>query len=610
MSRSLLALLALAPLATAQTTWYVDVGGTPPGTGTASDPYTSLQYAIAQPATVDGDLLSVAPGTYHEAIDFLGKTLRIQSEATAQETILDAGYKDTVVRAESGEGQGTALVGFKLRRGQTPDPSRFGCAVRVVGAALTLDRCYLIRNGSQSPLAPVAGVYAENATLFVDKTIIEGNGVGGQFGAGAIHAVGSQVTVMFSRILENRGGLGGALYLNGGSLLLEACELSKNTTNNEAGAGLYVQDGAANVIGTRFLDNFNDFDSYPGGAIHVAGGSLFAHECDFERNVASRGGAIDVSGGKAEVQNSRFFENVAVTNGVSYGSGGAVSATAPITLTRCLFVENKAQGGISGGGEGGALYGGGIVADRCTLYGNFAVLSGSAAHDATLLNSIAWGNPGVDLSGAASATYSDIEGGFAGQGNLALDPQFLDPEFPDFHLRQTSPCIDAGDPTSPADPDGTVADMGAFPFDGAYVPLPRRYCVAKTNSAGCAAKIGWTGTPTLSGSDDFRIDALGALGGQFGVLVWGYQAAQLPLFDGTQCVGGPLRLAGLGKSGGNAGGVDCTGSFTLDFTQAYMNAQGVLPYETLFAQWWYRDPGFAQPNSASLTGGLSFIVVP
>jgi len=25
-----------------------------------------------------------------------------------------------------------------------------------------------------------------------------------------------------------------------------------------------------------------------------------------------------------------------------------------------------------------------------------------------------------------------------------------------------SPCIDAGDPTSPLDPDGTIADMGAF----------------------------------------------------------------------------------------------------------------------------------------------------
>jgi hypothetical protein len=35
----------------------------------------------------------------------------------------------------------------------------------------------------------------------------------------------------------------------------------------------------------------------------------------------------------------------------------------------------------------------------------------------------------------------------------------------DFTLQLNSPCIDAGDPNSPLDPDGTIADMGAFYFD-------------------------------------------------------------------------------------------------------------------------------------------------
>jgi len=49
--------------------------------------------------------------------------------------------------------------------------------------------------------------------------------------------------------------------------------------------------------------------------------------------------------------------------------------------------------------------------------------------------------------------------------NIQLDPLFLDPENGDFHLTENSPCIDAGDPNSPLDPDGTIADMGAFYFD-------------------------------------------------------------------------------------------------------------------------------------------------
>jgi hypothetical protein len=46
--------------------------------------------------------------------------------------------------------------------------------------------------------------------------------------------------------------------------------------------------------------------------------------------------------------------------------------------------------------------------------------------------------------------------------NIFLDPVFVDSA--DFHLQVGSPCIDAGDPTSPLDPDSTIADIGAYYF--------------------------------------------------------------------------------------------------------------------------------------------------
>ena len=51
---------------------------------------------------------------------------------------------------------------------------------------------------------------------------------------------------------------------------------------------------------------------------------------------------------------------------------------------------------------------------------------------------------------------------------MDADPDFWNEAARDFHLQSTSPCIDAGNPASPLDPDGTRADMGAFYYDPSY----------------------------------------------------------------------------------------------------------------------------------------------
>jgi hypothetical protein len=53
--------------------------------------------------------------------------------------------------------------------------------------------------------------------------------------------------------------------------------------------------------------------------------------------------------------------------------------------------------------------------------------------------------------------------------NIYRDPMFADTSNRDYHLTEGSPCIDAGDPSLPHDPDGTVADIGAF-----YYPHPAK----------------------------------------------------------------------------------------------------------------------------------------
>jgi hypothetical protein len=65
-----------------------------------------------------------------------------------------------------------------------------------------------------------------------------------------------------------------------------------------------------------------------------------------------------------------------------------------------------------------------------------------------------WKNDETDIS----ITYSDIQGGWPGIGNIDADPLFVDDTLDDFHLLPDSPCIDAGDPDYVALPNETDLD--------------------------------------------------------------------------------------------------------------------------------------------------------
>ena len=88
-----------------------------------------------------------------------------------------------------------------------------------------------------------------------------------------------------------------------------------------------------------------------------------------------------------------------------------------------------------------------------------------------------------EISGDPNVSFTDVEGGWPGAGNINDDPCFADRDANDFHLKSqagrwdakegrwaidevTSPCIDAGDPMSPIGhepfPNGGVINMGAY----------------------------------------------------------------------------------------------------------------------------------------------------
>lgn len=136
------------------------------------------------------------------------------------------------------------------------------------------------------------------------------------------------------------------------------------------------------------------------------------------------------------------------------------------------------------------------VLTNVTFSGNSADWSGGGMYNGnsslTLTNCILWGNTAPygaqifnDDPSHPAVTYSDVQGGYGGTGNIDADPRFADADGRDgvagtlddnLRLQLTSPAIDAGDnsavPPDAFDLDGDGDRMEKLPYDlGRY---PRR----------------------------------------------------------------------------------------------------------------------------------------
>lgn len=65
-----------------------------------------------------------------------------------------------------------------------------------------------------------------------------------------------------------------------------------------------------------------------------------------------------------------------------------------------------------------------------------------------------------------NVTYCNSAEYWLGTGNITGDPQFSNPQQGDYTLLPGSPCVNAGDPLYPLDPDSSRTDMGCFVFKG------------------------------------------------------------------------------------------------------------------------------------------------
>lgn len=141
-------------------------------------------------------------------------------------------------------------------------------------------------------------------------------------------------------------------------------------------------------------------------------------------------------------------------------------------------------------------------------------------------------------------------------------------------------------------------------------PMPLAYCTAKLNSQNCLPSVGWTGSPTLTGADDFVVTATNEINNKPGLFFHGLGTISVPFFNGTLCVLPPLVRTPVQVSGGNPPPDDCSGTYAFPFTQARMTALGLNPGDHVYGQFWSRDTLHPDGTGVGLSNAIRFPILP
>jgi hypothetical protein len=196
-------------------TIHVDAANCPgPGDGSVGEPYCSIQTAIDN--AVDTDEIVVAPGTYVESIDLLGRAITLRSSDGPELTTIDGTGFFHVVRCVNGEGPDTVLDGFTITGGNAngPFPDNLGGGMFNDASSPTVTNCTFSGN---STTAGGGGLFSFNGSptvidcTFAFNSAANGNAIGFDFGP-------SEMSVA-NCILWNRGD---EIWINDGSTITVA----------------------------------------------------------------------------------------------------------------------------------------------------------------------------------------------------------------------------------------------------------------------------------------------------------------------------------------------------------------------------------------------------
>ena len=155
----------------------------------------SIQQAIN--TAVAGDVILVAPGTYFEHLDYLGKAISVQGTAGPDATIIDGSNNGSVVTFRTREGWQSVLSGFTIQHGN----AYFGAGVYLSGASPTITR-NIFRDNVQQDGGFGAAISGNNSSPVIDRNSFQSNSCDTQNLAGVLSFVNGSSPRITNNILS------------------------------------------------------------------------------------------------------------------------------------------------------------------------------------------------------------------------------------------------------------------------------------------------------------------------------------------------------------------------------------------------------------------------
>ena len=399
---------------------------------------------------------------------------------------------------------------------------------------------------SGNSAATGGGIYgAKYSNITIKDCVISNNNAAAVnlpwAGGGGIYCEYGSIVVISSDISRNSSLNGAAIYCNEAtSVFVSDCNIHDNVAEGVggglAGGGIYYKTTSSpmggatfTVINSSITDNTVKGADSKGGGLYIKTATpsqqnvnILLTGCVVARNSAQVSDNKSSFGGGLYCNSRILLTETTIRENTAVMGGGIYNAGPGITLSRCRISGNSAIKGSAIRSETGELYvencvvsgnkglkenfcpaidSGFLSIANCTIVGNYypAIMESSLLPTnppSSITNSIIYWNCrdhkcyGLIPSKNISVSYSDVQGSYAGTGNIDANPCFVTAGYwdtngtprdyrddfwvdGDYRLTAVSPCIDSGgfvflmdnkDLAGNPRITGAAIDMGAYEY--------------------------------------------------------------------------------------------------------------------------------------------------